>query len=338
MDPSDHSVQMKFGLFISTQFNADQNLGGAIKFMTEEAQMAADCGFESIWCPHHYVTDPMRMFQPHETLARLSASVPNLRIGTGILLLSMMNPVQVAEQAATLDWMTDGGYVLAAGLGYRQEEFQSMGVNPKHRLSRFVEAIEVIRRLWTEERVTHHGQHFHLDQIGLSARPKKPEGCPIWIGGAVPPAVERAANLGDAWLASFTTEPNTMRALFEIYRKALPKSKTPEMPMCRECFLGDSEADALDKCAETLIEKYAAYASWNNQHVANERPFAERFDEYRRNRFLIGDAAQLTDEVARYRDELGVTTLMLRMNWPGTNFADSLSSIRRFETVIKQFA
>jgi len=108
---------MKFGLFISTQFNADQNLGDAMKFMTEEAQMAADCGFESIWCPHHYVTDPMRMFQPHETLARLSASVPNLRIGTGILLLSMMNTVQVEEQAATIDWMTDGGYVLADGVG-----------------------------------------------------------------------------------------------------------------------------------------------------------------------------------------------------------------------------
>ena len=72
-------------------------------------------------------------------------------------------------------------------------------------------------------------------------------------------------------------------------------------------------------------------------HVADERPFAERFDAYRRDRFLIGDASQLTDEVARYRDELGVTTLILRMNWPGTHFADSLSSIRRFEAVIKHF-
>ncbi len=329
--------KMKFGLFISTQFNADQDLGAAMQFMAEEARIAADCGFESIWCPHHYVTDPMRMFQPHETLARLSAEVPHLRIGTGILLLSMMNPVQVAEQAATLDWMTDGGYVLAAGLGYRPEEFQSMGVERKHRLSRFIEAVEVIRRLWTEERVTHHGQHFHLDEIGLSARPRNPEGCPIWIGGAVPPAVERAATLGDAWLASFTTEPDAMRVLFDIYKKALPDGKNPEMPMCRECFLGASETDALDKCAETLIGKYAAYASWDNKHVADERPFAERFDAYRRDRFLIGDASQLTDEVARYRDELGVTTLILRMNWPGTHFADSLSSIQRFEAVIKHY-
>lgn len=329
---------MKFGLFISTQFNADQNLGTAMSFMAEEARMARDAGFESIWCPHHYVTDPMRMFQPHETLARLSAEVPNLRIGTGILLLSMMNPVQVAEQAATLDWMTEGGYVLAAGLGYRSEEFQSMGVERKHRLSRFVEAVEVIRRLWREERVTHHGRHFQLDNIGLSARPRNPQGCPIWIGGAVPAAVERAATLGDAWLASFTTEPETMRGLFDIYRRALPAGKSTEMPLCRECFLGVSDTDALDKCRDTLIDKYAAYAAWDNAHVADERPFAERFDDFRRDRFLIGDAARMKEEIARYREELGVTTLLLRMNWPGTDFADSQDSIKRFESVIAHYA
>ena len=210
-----------------------------------------------------------------------------------------------------------------------------MGVERKPRRSRFVQAVEVIRRLWTEDRVTHHGRHFHLDDIGLSARPRNPEGCPIWIGGAVPPAVERAAALGDAWLASFTTDPDVMRDLFTVYRRALPDGKQPEMPMCRECFLGASEADALEKCSATLIDKYAAYAAWDNDNVTDDRPFAERFDAFRKDRFLIGDAAQLTDQIARYRDELGVTTLLLRMNWPGTDYDHSRSSIRRFESVIK---
>ena len=80
---------MKFGLFISTQFYADQDLGAAISFMSEEARSARDAGFESVWCPHHYLTDQMRMFQPHETLARLSAEIPDLRMGIGILLLSL---------------------------------------------------------------------------------------------------------------------------------------------------------------------------------------------------------------------------------------------------------
>ena len=328
---------MKFGLFISTQFNAEQDLGGSMAFMAEEARIGRDAGFESIWCPHHYVTDPMRMFQPHEILARLSAEVPDLRIGTGILLLSMMNPVQVAEQAATLDWMTDGGYVLAAGLGYRQEEFESMGGDRRHRLSRFVEAVHVIRRLWREERVTHHGRHFRLNDIGLSARPRNPQGCPIWIGGAVAPAVARAAILGDAWLASFTTEPETMSDLFKVYRRALPAGKMPEMPMCRECFLDISDSNALDKCRDTLIDKYAAYASWDIEHVTIERPFSERFVEFRRGRFLSGDTARLKDDIAHYRDELGVTTLLLRMNWPGMDFAASRESIKRFVSVIVHF-
>ena len=94
------------------------------------------------------------------------------------------------------------------------------------------------------------------------------------MGGAVPPAVERAAHMGDAWLASFTTDPDVMRGLFDTYRAALPPGKEPEMPICRECFIGASNADALDKCRETLIDKYAAYASWDNNHVAAARPCA----------------------------------------------------------------
>ena len=158
------------------------------------------------------------------------------------------------------------------------------------------------------------------------------------MGGAVPPAVERAAHMGDAWLASFTTDPDVMRRLFDTYRAALPPGKEPEMPICRECFVGASNADALDKCRETLIDKYAAYASWDNNHVAAARPFAERFDEFQNDRFLIGDVARMKDEVARYREELGVTTMLLRMNWPGTDFEDSLASIKRFEAVAAAFA
>jgi alkanesulfonate monooxygenase SsuD/methylene tetrahydromethanopterin reductase-like flavin-dependent oxidoreductase (luciferase family) len=262
---------MKCDLFISTQFNADQDLRSAMCCMAEEAEVAQDPGFESIWCPHHYITDPMRMFQPHEVLARLSAELPGFCIGTVILLLSMINPLQVAELAAILDWTTNGGYILAVGLGYRTEEFQSMGVERKHRLSKFIKAIEVIRRLWTKERATHHGQYFHLDEIGLLARTRNQQGCPIWMGGAVLPAVERAAHMGDAWLASFTTDPDAMRGLFDTYRAALPPGKEPEMPICREYFLGATDMYALDKCRENLINKYAPGTTTMSRRISLSR-------------------------------------------------------------------
>jgi alkanesulfonate monooxygenase SsuD/methylene tetrahydromethanopterin reductase-like flavin-dependent oxidoreductase (luciferase family) len=158
------------------------------------------------------------------------------------------------------------------------------------------------------------------------------------MGGAVPPAVERAAHMGDAWLASFTTAPEAMRGLFDTYRAALPPGKESKMPICRECFVGASDANALDKCRETLIHKYAAYASWNNKYVAAERPFRERFNEFRKDRFLIGDIARMKDKIARYHEELGVTTMLLRMNWPGTDFENSLTSIKRFEAIAAALA
>lgn len=325
---------MKFGLYISLQFNEDQDLGQAMKFLATEARTARDAGFESIWVPHHFAVHPMRMFQPHETLGRLAAEVPDLRIGTAILLLSMLSPVAVAEEAATLDWMTDGGYVLAAGLGYRPEEFQSMGVEKKHRASRFEEAVGVIRRLWAEEYVTHHGRHFHLDNIGLSVRPRDPKGCPIWVAGSVDATLKRAARIGDAWLASFTTGYDDLRGLLAAYRGLLD-GQAREIPVCREGFIADSEARALDLVRDDLVKKYAAYDSWGNEEVVDRRPFAERFDAYRKDHFLLGDAAQVKDDLERYRDELGVTTILFRMNWPGMDYDASLDSIRRFAPIAR---
>ncbi len=326
---------MKFGLYVSPQFRADDDLDDALAGMAMMVRAARESGFESIWVPHHYVVHPMRMFQPHELLARLSTEAGGMRCGTAILLLSMMNPVQVAEQAASLDWMTSGGYVLAAGLGYRPEEFQSMGVEMQDRAARLTEAVELIRRLWTEERVTHKGRFFTVEDVGLSLHPRRPEGCPIWLGGSVPAAVRRAARIGDAWLASFTAPISELSELRGEFLGA-GGSNNDEQPICRECFVDTDDATAMAASRDALIGKYAVYDSWKNDDLAG-RPFEERFEEVARDGFLIGGVDTVRDAVARYRDELGATTLILRMNWPGLSLDRAVDSIRRFSGVAREF-
>ena len=114
----------------------------------------------------------------------------------------MLNPVLLAEEAATIDHLTGGNFILGVGLGYRDAEFQAFGVERRSRVPRFREYIEVMRRLWTEERVTFHGKYLHFDDIGLSLRPKNPAGIPIWVGSAVDDGVKRAAEIGDAWISA----------------------------------------------------------------------------------------------------------------------------------------
>src|SRR3546814_21137598 len=82
-------------------------------------------------------------------------------------------------------------------MGYRREEFDALGVPFEQRTGRFAEAIRLIRRLWTEDTVDFEGRYYRVRGAGLSLKPKRPGGPPIWLGGAAEPAIDRAARLGD---------------------------------------------------------------------------------------------------------------------------------------------
>jgi alkanesulfonate monooxygenase SsuD/methylene tetrahydromethanopterin reductase-like flavin-dependent oxidoreductase (luciferase family) len=327
---------MKYGLFLNPQFPHDGDAQASLDGVLAQARAASAAGFESLWLPHHFATYPVRMFDTHTLMARLTAEVPDTTIGPAVLLLPVQNPVFVAEQAATLDWLSGGNYVLAAGLGYRPEEFAIHGAKLSERVGRLVESIEVIRRLWTEDRVTHHGKYYHLDDIGLSMRPVRPEGCPIWIGGGVPAAVRRAARLGDTWIASFSQtidELHSLKGDYDSARVAAGLGSPPERPVCRECFIGPDGKDALAMCREALLYKYKAYAAWGNTNVGAAR-FEERFDEFVNERFLIGDSARVRDQMDRLVESTGCDHLLLRMHWPGMSTQESLASIERARILI----
>lgn len=327
---------MQYGLYLNPQFPNDGDPKAALNGLLAQARAAKEAGFASLWLPHHFATNPVRMFDTHTLMARLTAEVADTTFGPAVLLLPVQNPVFVAEQAATLDWLSGGRYVLAAGLGYRPEEFRIHGAQVSERVGRMVESIQVIRRLWTEERVTHHGRYYHLDDIGLSLRPVRPEGCPIWVGGSVSASVRRAARIGDAWIASFSQTFDELTGLKRDYDAARAEAGRPQpatRPVCRECFIGPDGADALAVCRAALLYKYQAYASWGNANVGAET-LAANFDRFVDDRFIVGDAARVKDQIARVAESTGSDHLILRMHWPGLDPAETLKSIERAKAVI----
>jgi len=242
--------------------------------------------------------------------------------------------VFVAEQAATLDWLSGGNYVLAAGLGYREEEFAIHGAKLSERVGRMMESIEVIRRLWTEERVTHHGKYYHLDGIGLSMRPVRPEGCPIWVGGSVPASVKRAAKVGDAWITSFSQTFDELASLKQDYDAARSEAGLPApatQPVCRECFIGPDNATALATCRAALLYKYKAYAAWGNANIGAD--LEANFDAFVDSHFIVGDIVKVKEQVARVVESTGADHLILRMHWPGLDPAETLKSIERAKAI-----
>jgi hypothetical protein len=150
--------------------------------------------------PHHWLTHPMQMLQIMPVMGYVAAHAQGMTIGPNILILPPLNPMHVAEEAATIDVLTGGNYILGIGLGYRQPEFDAFGISLSERAPRFNESIALMRRLWTEERVTHKGRFYTVNDAGISVKPVRPGGPPLYIAGQADVSVKRAARIGDAWL------------------------------------------------------------------------------------------------------------------------------------------
>ena len=317
---------MKVGLFVNTQFPEGYTVASHVPDMVTQVRTARDAGFASLWFAHHYLTAPMQMLQITPMMAFLAAEAKGMAIGPNILILPLLNPVHVAEEAATVDVLTGGNYIMGVGLGYRESEFASFGIPLNERAPRFVEAIRLMRRLWTEDRVTQDGRFYPVHDIGISLRPTRSGGPPVYVAAQVDAAIKRAARIGDAWLIVNATGLATVEAQMRIYRDALQEfGRTPiEFPIARECYVGASHATALEECRAALEYKYAAYASWGLAH-GRDTPFAD----FARDRFIIGDKVSVAEEIARYRDKLGVDHFIMRCQWPGLEQEKVLGSIRR---------
>lgn len=323
---------MKFGLGLSVQHLPEEPQAVRFREHVEQVRLARAVGFSSVWASQHYLSDPFTYFQPIPTLARLAADARGMILGTGVLLLPLHHPVDIAEQLATLDVITDGRLVFGVGLGYRDVENRALGHDPKDRVGRLVEGLEVVERLWRGEPVTYEGRHFSLRSARISMRPLQSPRPPIWLAANSDLGVKRAARLGDAWLMNpHATLATLVRQLelFQSTRRELGRPPAIETPLIKECYVAPDTATALAEAPMFIGPKYSAYRRWEQDKAL---PAGESFDgsfaQLARDRFIIGDPARVVDEIARCREQLGVTTLIFRLQWPGMDQEKVLRSIR----------
>jgi alkanesulfonate monooxygenase SsuD/methylene tetrahydromethanopterin reductase-like flavin-dependent oxidoreductase (luciferase family) len=318
---------MKVGLFINTQFPEGNRVADRIPEIVEQVRVARDAGFSSLWFPHHWLTAPMQMLQITPMMGFIAAHAQGMTIGPNILILPPQNPMHVAEEAATLDVLTGGNYILGVGQGYREPEFDALGIKLSERAPRFTESINLMKRLWTEDRVTHAGRFYNINDSGIGVKPIQPGGPPLYIAGHAEVAVRRAARIGDAWLIVNSGGLCSVIPVMKAYRAALAEygRTAREFPITIECYIGDRHATAHEECRGPLEYKYNAYAAWGLAGRKTETTF----EDFARDKFIIGDKVSVQEEIARYREILGVDHFIMRCNWPGLPQAQTLNTIRR---------
>jgi alkanesulfonate monooxygenase SsuD/methylene tetrahydromethanopterin reductase-like flavin-dependent oxidoreductase (luciferase family) len=284
-----------------------------------------DAGFHSVFAGQHFLPAPFQMLQSVPLLARLAAETGDMRVGAGILLLPLLNPVEVAEQAATLDVVTGGRFVLGVGLGYRAEENAAFGV-PEGRVRVFREKLDVVRRLLEGEEVTASGHGYRLERASLAPRPVSSPRPPIWMAANGDSAVRRAARLADTWFVNphaALAEVERQLALFRAERGSEPE----ELPMLREACVAPTDEEAVAVARPYLARKYEAYVDWGQSDVLPPTDTLRRgWEELHAGRFLLGSPETVLQQVDALRT-LGVTELVLRVQWPGLPQRDAMRTL-----------
>lgn len=187
---------MKFDL-IMTGGNPAPFQVPAARFMATTVDLAVlseELGYHGVWTAEHHFSDGY-FSQQFPVLAAIAARTHRLQLGTYIVVLPLHHPIGVAEQAATLDALSEGRFHLGVGQGYYVDEYAAFDVPHKQRPSRLEEGLSVIRGLWENERFGFEGKRYRFEPVALRPRPTT-ERLPIWVAALAPSAIDRAARFG----------------------------------------------------------------------------------------------------------------------------------------------
>lgn len=247
-------MTVRVGISLTTALRApDARTGG--RWLVERAAAARDAGLDSLFVGDHHSTAPMRYYQNVPVLARLLAEWGDRPAGA-LFLLPLWHPVLLAEQIGTLASLHAGPFVMQCAIGPDDGQFPALGVDARQRPSRFEQSLDLMRRLWAGETVSADGRWRFR---GARIAPVPPDGVEVWIGAVASAAIDRAARLGDGWLASPGLTPAQAAAQSAEYlerRQAHGGREDGAVAIRRDVYVGESDAEAAETARPVLEAGY----------------------------------------------------------------------------------
>jgi probable F420-dependent oxidoreductase len=165
------------------------------------AKRAETLGYDSLWTQEQLFGDTT-VIEPVTLLTYLAAITQKIRLGVSVLVLPLHNPIRLAKVLSSADQLSAGRIELGIGIGNTSALHQKLNIGPDRRIRRFVEAIDVMKALWTQDRPNYNGEIFRLEGDQMQPKPVQPGGPPIWFGARQPNALRRSVRYGDGWMGA----------------------------------------------------------------------------------------------------------------------------------------
>ncbi|MGH1491649.1 MAG: LLM class flavin-dependent oxidoreductase [Acidimicrobiales bacterium] len=252
-------MTIKIGYLLPTRENVMRGEHGT-KGLIDGARRANDLGFDSVWVGDSLIARPRH--DPLTLLAGIAAAVPNIDIGTAVLLPALRNPVVLAQQLATIDQISEGRLIVGVGIAGDnpaiRAEFTAAGVPFDRRVGRLMEGVRLWRELWRGEPVDWHGR-WRVENGTLApvpfARPDRPDGPPIWLAAGVTAGIERAAKHFDGWFPIGPNAASFGEGNVHYRATAAAAGRTPTTALYLTIAIADDQAVG-DQALDDYLESY----------------------------------------------------------------------------------
>ncbi|BAQ08580.1 luciferase like protein [Bacillus sp. OxB-1] len=318
---------MEFGIF--TVFdNYKEKLGRSheqlLQEVLDQSVLADELGYDSVWFAEHHFSEYGILTTPPMLLAVLAERTKNIRLGVSIVTLPFKNPLQVAEDYALLDVLSNGRLNLGLGSGYLPHEFSGFNVDGKDKVHRFNDSLAVIEKAWKGERFSHEGEYYEFKDVKLEVVPKQEE-VPIWIGTLSDRGAAFVGQMGYNIMGVPYVASNSIGELKSIidgykveYRKAGHDESKVKVPLALHTYVAETREEA-ERISKEHVNLYLDTRQYGRS--------AQFEDLDAKEQLLIGTPEEVIERLRKYQDA-GCEHIMMLMNFGGIPHEEVKKSMR----------
>jgi len=213
-----------------------------LKLIHEFVPRAEALGYDSLWVQEQIITDAP-LLEPVTLMTYAAALSSKARIGSSVLLIVIRNPVQLAKSLATLDQLSQGRLIAGIAIGGPHVPEKIFGVGGGKRSRRFIEALEVMKALWTQPKATYKGEYWQFENVPMEPKPLQKPHPPLWFGARTELGLKRAVRYGDGWMGPGSTSTADFAEHVRIVRRQLDETKRDpaNFPISKRVYLAVDE-------------------------------------------------------------------------------------------------
>lgn len=341
---------MDFGMFTDFHIRKGMTQAEAFEESFKQVEAAEKLGMDSVWlAEHHFSPDRSVLASPLIIASAIAACTNRIRIGLAVQVLPLTNPLRIAEEAATVDHISKGRFNFGIGRSGLTKYYQGYNVPYAESRGRFLEALEVILKAWGQQQFSHEGQYFSFYDVNLVPKPYQQPYPPIRVALASPDTFSLMGRMGHPVFISANTPIPQLRERLDLYRNARqdaghagPSDIALRIPAyvaeTAERARSDPEASTMHAIQYGARELSGSAAS---QEIAErlQRMAGVPYDDILKRRVMYGTPEAVVDRLQEYREELGISGVVLETNYGGQIPYDRvINSIRLLtEKVVPKF-